>query len=120
MNSTAAAAEAMALGLKMGIDGRALYRVITQSAGNSWMFENRGAHIVAGDYTPHSAVDIFVKDLGIVASEAGDAACPTPLTETALALFRTASGEGLGREDDAAVAKILAAQAGVALPGQTG
>ena len=52
--------------------------------------------------------------------EAGDAACPTPLTETALALFRTASGEGLGREDDAAVAKIQAAQAGVALPGQAG
>lgn len=116
----AACAEAMVLGAKVGLDLETLYDVIRECAGNSWMFENRGAHIVAGDYTPHSAVDIFVKDLGIVASEAGDATCPTPLTETALALFRTASGEGLGREDDSAVAKILAAQAGVALPGQAG
>ncbi|MGD1923395.1 MAG: L-threonate dehydrogenase [Paracoccaceae bacterium] len=116
----AACAEAMVLGAKVGLDLETLYNVIRDCAGNSWMFENRGAHIVAGDYTPHSAVDIFVKDLGIVASEAGDAACPTPLTETALALFKTASAEGIGREDDAAVAKILAAQAGVALPGQSG
>ena len=116
----AACAEAMVLGAKVGLDLGTLYDVIRECAGNSWMFENRGAHIVAGDYTPHSAVDIFVKDLGIVASEAGDAACPTPLTETALALFRTASEEGLGREDDSAVAKILAGQAGVPLPGQPG
>ncbi|MCX7271164.1 MAG: NAD(P)-dependent oxidoreductase, partial [Burkholderiales bacterium] len=62
----AAAAEAMALGLREGVDPAALYEVITHSAGNSWMFENRMAHVLAADYTPLSAVDIFVKDLGIV------------------------------------------------------
>ena len=62
----AAAAEAMALGLREGVDAAALYEVITHSAGNSWMFENRMAHVLAGDYTPLSAVDIFVKDLGLV------------------------------------------------------
>ena len=61
----AAAAEAMALGLREGVDPDALYDVITHSAGNSWMFENRVPHILAGDYTPLSAVDIFVKDLGL-------------------------------------------------------
>src|SRR5256885_8565767 len=65
----AAAAEAMALGLREGVDAAALYEVITHSAGNSWMFENRMAHVLAGDYTPLSAVDIFVKDLGLVRSE---------------------------------------------------
>ena len=40
--------------------------MITNSAGNSWMFQNRVPHILAGDYTPLSAVNIFVKDLGIV------------------------------------------------------
>ena len=60
----AAAAEAMALGLREGVAADALYEVITHSAGNSWMFENRMAHVLAGDYTPLSAVDIFVKDLG--------------------------------------------------------
>ena len=62
----AAAAEAMALGLREGVDAAALYDVITHSAGNSWMFENRMAHVLANDYTPLSAVDIFVKDLGLV------------------------------------------------------
>ena len=62
----AAAAEAMALGLRAGVDAEALYDVITHSAGNSWMFENRMPHVLAGDYTPLSAVDIFVKDLGLV------------------------------------------------------
>ena len=62
----AAAAEAMALGLREGVDAAALYEVITHSAGNSWMFENRMAHVLAGDYEPLSAVDIFVKDLGLV------------------------------------------------------
>jgi 3-hydroxyisobutyrate dehydrogenase len=114
----AATAEAMTLGAKVGIDLAQLYEVICDCAGSSWMFENRGAHIVAGDYTPHSTVDIFVKDLGIVASEAGEAGCSTPLTTAALALFQEASAAGLGREDDAAVAKILAAKAGVDLPGK--
>ncbi len=113
----AATAEAMTLGASIGLDLRTLYDVIRECAGNSWMFENRGAHIVEGDYTPHSAVDIFVKDLGIVAGEASGTGCPTPLTRTALALFSKASAEGLGGEDDSAVAKILAAEAGVVLPG---
>ncbi len=43
-----------------------MYDVVTNAAGNSWMFENRMRHVVDGDYTPHSAVDIFVKDLGLV------------------------------------------------------
>ena len=62
----AVAAEAMALGLRQGVDPAELYEVITHSAGNSWMFENRMAHVLAGDYTPLSAVEIFVKDLGLV------------------------------------------------------
>ena len=67
---SAAAAEAVALGLRAGADPRALYDVITSSAGNSWMFQNRVPHILDGDDTPHSAVDIFVKDLGIVLDQA--------------------------------------------------
>ena len=113
----AATAEALTLGAKIGIDLQQLYDVICECAGSSWMFENRGAHIVAGDYTPHSAVDIFVKDLGIVASEAEEAGCRTPLTTASLALFHQASAAGFGREDDSAVAKVLAASANVSLPG---
>ena len=109
----AAAAEAMALGIRAGADPAALYDVITHSAGNSWMFENRMAHVLAADYTPLSAVDIFVKDLGIVLDTARASKFPLPLASTAHQMFMQASSAGHGREDDAAVIKIFP---GIELP----
>jgi putative dehydrogenase len=109
----AAAAEAMALGLREGVDAAALYEVITHSAGNSWMFENRMAHVLAADYTPLSAVDIFVKDLGIVLDMARASKFPLPLSSTAHQMFMQASTAGFAREDDSAVIKIFP---GIQLP----
>jgi putative dehydrogenase len=109
----AAAAEAMALGLREGVDAAALYEVITHSAGNSWMFENRMAHVLAADYTPLSAVDIFVKDLGLVLDTARASKFPLPLSATAHQMFMQASSAGFGREDDSAVIKIFP---GIELP----
>ena len=103
----AAAAEAMALGLREGVDPEALYDVITHSAGNSWMFENRVPHILAGDYTPLSAVDIFVKDLGLVLDTARRSKFPLPLSAAAHQMFMMASSAGHGGEDDSAVVKIF-------------
>jgi len=103
----AAAAEAMALGIRAGVDPRQVYDVITHSAGNSWMFENRMPHVLAGDYAPLSAVDIFVKDLGIVLDTARASKFPLPLASTAHQMFMQASAAGHGREDDAAVIKIF-------------
>ena len=62
----AAMAEAMTFGMTQGITPDSFLRVISQCAGTSWMLENRAPHIVAGDYTPHSQVNIWPKDLGIV------------------------------------------------------
>ncbi len=112
----AAAAEAMALGLREGVDAAALYEVITHSAGNSWMFENRMAHVLAGDYTPLSAVDIFVKDLGLVLDVARASKFPLPLSSTAHQMFMQASTAGFAREDDSAVIKIFP---GIELPAKT-
>ena len=109
----AAAAEAMALGLREGVDAHALYEVITHSAGNSWMFENRMAHVLAADYTPLSAVDIFVKDLGLVLDMARASKFPLPLSSTAHQMFMQASTAGFAREDDSAVIKIFP---GIELP----
>ena len=109
----AAAAEAMALGLREGVAPDALYEVITHSAGNSWMFENRMAHVLAGDYTPLSAVDIFVKDLGLVLDMARASKFPLPLSSTAHQMFMQASSAGFAREDDSAVIKIFP---GIELP----
>jgi L-threonate 2-dehydrogenase len=109
----AAAAEAMALGLREGVDPAALYEVITNSAGNSWMFENRMAHVLAADYTPLSAVDIFVKDLGLVLDMARASKFPLPLSSTAHQMFMQASTAGFAKEDDSAVIKIFP---GIELP----
>ncbi|MFQ3789115.1 L-threonate dehydrogenase [Halomonas sp. A29] len=112
----AAAAEAMALGIRMGLEPRTVYEVITHSAGNSWMFENRVPHIVDGDYTPLSAVDIFVKDLNIVHETGRELAMPTPIAASALQQFTAAKGAGFGRQDDAAVIKVYQRLSGIALP----
>ena len=112
----AAACEAITLAARQGLDLRKVYEVITASAGNSWMFENRVPHVLDGDYSPRSAVDIFVKDLGIIQDMARGAKYPVPVAASALQMFLAASGSGLGREDDSAVAKIYARLAGVALP----
>lgn len=111
----AAAAEAMALGIREGVAPEALYEVITHSAGNSWMFENRMVHVLAGDYTPLSAVDIFVKDLGLVLDTARASKFPLPLTAAAHQMFMMASTAGYAKEDDAAVIKIFP---GIKLPGR--
>lgn len=116
----AAAAEAITFGISQGVDPQTTVDVISKCAGSSWMFENRGPHIAAGDYTPHSAVDIFVKDLGIVSDVARAAKFSAPLSATALQQFIAAAGAGYGREDDAAVAKIYARNAGLKLPDSEG
>lgn len=110
----AAAAEAMAIGIRAGVDSDQLYEVICNSAGNSWMFQNRVPHILNGDYTPLSAVNIFVKDLGIVLDYARKNVFPLPLAATAHQMFMQASAAGHGAEDDAAVVKIFP---GIDLPG---
>jgi 3-hydroxyisobutyrate dehydrogenase len=109
----AAAAEAMALGLRAGCDPDALYEVISNSAGSSWMFQNRVPHILAGDYTPLSAVNIFVKDLGIVLDYAKKSVFPLPLSAAAHQMFMQASAAGHGGEDDSAVVKVFP---GITLP----
>ncbi|MFC7554828.1 L-threonate dehydrogenase [Pseudoroseomonas wenyumeiae] len=109
----AAGAEAMALAARAGIPLDTMYDVVTHAAGNSWMFENRMRHVVDGDYTPHSAVDIFVKDLRLVTETALSLNFPLPLATTAYTMFANASNAGFGREDDAAVIKTFA---GISLP----
>ncbi|STV31793.1 YgbJ [Klebsiella pneumoniae] len=77
----AVAAEAMALAARAGIPLETMYDVVTHAAGNSWMFENRMQHVLDGDYSPKSAVDIFVKDLGLVndTARALTSRCRSPL-----------------------------------------
>lgn len=114
----AVAAEAMALGIRAGVDPRRLYEVVTSAAGNSWMFENRMARVLAGDDAPRSAVDIFVKDLGLVADLARSLDFPVPLATQAQQLFTAASAMGQGGKDDGFVIRVWQAMTGIKLPGE--
>jgi putative dehydrogenase len=116
----AAACEAIAFAAKQGLDIRKVYEVITASAGNSWMFENRVPHVLEGDYTPRSAVDIFVKDLGIIQDMARNARFPVPMAAAALQMFLMTSASGMGRDDDASVARLYARVTGTDLPAKAG
>ncbi|MBU8537188.1 L-threonate dehydrogenase [Falsiroseomonas tokyonensis] len=113
----AVAAEAMALGIRAGADPQKLYDVVTSAAGNSWMFENRMARVLTGDDAPRSAVDIFVKDLGLVAQMARALDHPVPLASQAQQLFTAASAMGHGRADDGFVIRVWQALTGIPLPG---
>ena len=108
-------AEAMAFGMTQGVSPETFMDVIPNCAGTSWMLENRAPHIVEGDYTPRSAVNIWPKDLGIVLEIAQTAGFDAPVTKAALAQYHKAVEMGLGGEDDAAVVKVYADQSGVQL-----
>ena len=112
----AAAAEAMALGIRAGADPQTLFDVITTSAGNSWMFQNRIPHVLAGDDTPLSSVNIFVKDLGIVLDQARSLTFPLPLAAAAHQLFLAAAAAGHGGRDDAFVIRVWQMLTGIRLP----
>jgi 3-hydroxyisobutyrate dehydrogenase-like beta-hydroxyacid dehydrogenase len=111
-------AEALTFGMTQGVTPEKFTEVISKCAGTSWMLENRAPHIVAGDYTPHSSVNIWPKDLGIVLDIAKSAQFSAPITAAALQQFVAAAGMGHGQEDDAAVAKVYARNAGLTLPGE--
>ena len=101
------AAEAMAFGARAGVDPNVLYEVISHSAGSSWMFNDRVPHMLEGDFTPRSAINIFVKDLGIVLDVGRELKFPLPMAALAHQIFVAAAAAGLGNQDDSAVVKLF-------------
>lgn len=114
----ATACEAIAFAIKLGLDPKQVYDVITNAAGSSWMFENRIPHVLDGDYAPKSAVNIFTKDLGLVLDAARASRFPAPMASMALQMFEMAAAAGMEKDDDASVARIYALLSGLTLPGQ--
>ena len=99
----AAAAEALALAEKEGIDPALALLILSGSAASSWMLKNRGPRMVKDDGQVTSAVDIFVKDLGLVLDAGRAVRMGLPLAAAAHQLFLAASGLGLGGKDDSQV-----------------
>jgi 3-hydroxyisobutyrate dehydrogenase/putative dehydrogenase len=104
----AAAAEALAFAESLGLDPGECWRVLRDGAAASFMFEDRGARMIAREFAaPRSALDIFVKDMGLVSAAAEHAGAATPLTGAVRRLYEEGHERGLGRLDDSALIEVL-------------
>jgi 3-hydroxyisobutyrate dehydrogenase len=104
----AAAAEALAFAGALGLDPAECWRVLRGGAAASFMFEDRGARMAAGQFGEvRSALDIFVKDMGLVGAAADEAGAWVPLAAAARQLYARGHDLGLGRLDDSALIEVL-------------
>ncbi len=104
----AVAAEALAFAEALGLDPGECWRVLRDGAAASFMFEDRGARMISGEIRdPRSALDIFVKDMGLVSAAAERAGAAAPLAAAARRLYEEGHERGLGRLDDAALIEVL-------------
>jgi putative dehydrogenase len=105
-----ASAEAMVLGTKAGLDPDAIVKVIASGAGTSRVFELRAPLMAKHDYAPTMKIDIWQKDMAIIADFARSLGVPVPTFAASAPLYDAAQAAGYGAEDTAAVAKVLAAR----------
>jgi putative dehydrogenase len=108
----AAAAEALALASRIGVDPAVALEILGGSAAASWMLGDRGPRMLEAEPEVTSAIDIFVKDLGIVMEAGRQAKAPLPLAAAAHQLFLASSGRGEGGADDSQVIRTYRAMAG--------
>jgi 3-hydroxyisobutyrate dehydrogenase len=101
-----AGAEALALAMEIGLDPHKMFEIIKASSGNSWVFEDRMARALEGDFAPRAYAHILTKDVTLATGMAAAADYPTPLGDAALAQFRETLRRGWSELDDAAVLKI--------------
>jgi len=107
-------AEAFVLGMKAGIAPQTIYDVLGESAATSRMFQVRGPQMVANDYSDATiSVQLFQKDMKIIGEFAARHGVSTPLFNAAAAVYNAAMGQGLGKQDTAAVCAVLERLAGL-------
>jgi 3-hydroxyisobutyrate dehydrogenase-like beta-hydroxyacid dehydrogenase len=108
-----AAAEAMVLGMKAGLDPAMILKVVAGGAGGSRMFQVRGPMMVKGDYSEATMKnEVWQKDMTIIGDFARSLDCPTPLFAASAPIYNAAMAMGLGKEDTGAVCKVLEELAG--------
>jgi 3-hydroxyisobutyrate dehydrogenase-like beta-hydroxyacid dehydrogenase len=108
-----AAAEAMVLGMKAGLDPALILKVVAGGAGGSRMFQIRGPMMVKGDYSEATMKnEVWQKDMSIIGDFARELDCPTPLFAASAPIYNAAMAMGLGKEDTGAVCAVLEEMAG--------
>jgi len=108
-----AAAEALVLAMKAGLDPEMVVKVIGDGAGSSRMFQVRAPIMAKGDYSDAMMkLDVWRKDMTIIADFARELGCPTPLFAATAPIY-TAATEEDGGQDTAAVCAVLEKMAGL-------
>ena len=103
----AAAGEALAYAEALGLDPRFVFETIRHGAANSFMLEDRGERMLKEEFVPpKSALDIFVKDMGLVRQAAEEQGFETPLASAALEMYLAGKEAGLGTEDDSGIIRV--------------
>lgn len=116
----ASAAEAMAFSARLGLDTRSVFETLKNAAAWSWMFENRVPQMLDADWTAHSALAIFVKDLGIVLDEAKRLVSYAPIASAAHTLYLAGAARGLSTQADAGVVRLWESVTGVSVARNAG
>ena len=106
----AAGAEALAIATHAGLDPRLFLEVVGASSGASWIFADRMARALEGDYAPRAATTLLKKDVGIAVDAAAARGCDAPLARAAREAFDAAVAAGYGAEDDASLLKYYASR----------
>ena len=112
---TAAAGEAFAMARKVGLDPAQMFEVVADGAGGSRALQVRGEMLIADSYTPIRTMplELWRKDMQIIADFANSMSCPTPMFSAAVPLFNAAVASGYGDQDTAAVCAVLERMAGL-------
>jgi 3-hydroxyisobutyrate dehydrogenase len=111
--TSAMLAEALTLGRKGGLDWRDMFGVLTASAVASPILKAKAAQLAARDFTPTFTVEQMRKDLGLILDAAAHANVPLPQAAATLQLMQSASAQGLGGQDYAAIIRCVERAAGL-------
>jgi L-threonate 2-dehydrogenase len=110
-----AAAEAITLGIKSGLEPKLMLEALSNGAGTSRMLEVRGPLMLDDDYDrPTMKCDVYQKDIDIIGEFATRLRCPTPLFDASRGLYSAALAQGRDKQDTAAVCAVLKEMAGLA------
>jgi 3-hydroxyisobutyrate dehydrogenase len=112
----AGSCEAMALGVRLGLDLQRVFDVVSASSGGSWIFGDRMPRVLTGDYRPKAATTLLTKDVSLALGAAREANFPAPVAAAALQVYLATVALGHGAEDDAALVKYYKAMSGIDLP----
>jgi len=115
---TVVAGEAFTLARKAGLDPAQMFAVVSDGAAGSRALDVRGEMLIADSYLPIRTMplELWRKDMRVIADFANSLACPTPMFSAAVPLFNAAVASGYGDQDTAAVAAVIEAMAGLPPP----